>query len=39
MTTTAIEIQDIDERRWVRDSKFVAGVEITVRVLQPRGIT
>jgi hypothetical protein len=39
MTTTAIEIQDIDERRWIRDSKFIAGVEITVRVLQPRGIT
>lgn len=38
MTTTAIEIQDIDERRWIRDSKFIAGVEITVRVLQPRGI-
>lgn len=31
-------LNDIDENIWVRDGKFISGVEIEVKVLQPRGI-
>lgn len=36
--STATGVQDVDERRWVRDGRFISGVEIEVRVQQPRGI-
>lgn len=36
--STASRIQDIDQSRWVRDGKFIAGIEIEVQVLQPRGL-
>jgi len=34
----ATAVRDIDERRWVRDDKFISGIEIRIQVLQPRGI-
>jgi len=35
----ATPVQDIDENMWVRSSMFVMGVQVEVKVLQPRGIT
>lgn len=36
--STVSIIQDIDESRWIRDGKFISGIEIEVQVLQPRGL-
>lgn len=31
-------VQDIDETRWVKEGNFIAGIELHVRVRQPRGV-
>lgn len=34
---TAIEVKDIDEKKWVREGNFIAGIQLTIEMLQPRG--
>jgi len=35
---TASPVEEIDQKRWVKAANFIAGVEIHIRMLQPRGI-
>jgi hypothetical protein len=35
---TASPVSQIDQNRWVRSANFIMGVEIHVRLLQPRGV-
>lgn len=37
-TATSTGLSDIDERMWIKSSSFVSGVQVTISVLQPRGI-
>lgn len=34
----ATEVSHIDETSWVRDAQFINGIEVNIKVLQPRGI-
>ena len=35
---TATEVQSVDETVWVKEGKFITGIELEVRVSQPRGV-
>ena len=34
----ATQTDDIDEKAWIQDGNYITGVELEVKVLQPRGI-
>ena len=36
--SNASPISDLDESTWIKDAQFISGIEISVKVLQPRGI-
>ena len=36
--SNATEVEGVDEKSWIAESDFIKGWEITVKVLQPRGI-
>lgn len=38
VAATATPVQAIDETMWIKDSQFISGIDVEVRVAQPRGL-